>query len=172
MQNLEDSSDPTTAMNKALALLAKAFKVQYHTTNNTNEVREYQGSTNVCSIMGMSLRQNAVNPGGSLCQQLHSKAKETGMRLSQPAQLLKKKKQDLKHSSEVNHGCWQMLMKKLRDKSDKLHFRGYIADKHPYLDLKADNAPSMTHEDNTEVPNDENCNYNDKSTCILTSAVY
>ncbi|GJS45633.1 crossover junction endonuclease EME1B-like protein [Tanacetum coccineum] len=34
MQNLEDSSDPTTAMNKALALLAKAFKVNTLPTNN------------------------------------------------------------------------------------------------------------------------------------------
>ncbi|GJS41450.1 reverse transcriptase domain-containing protein [Tanacetum coccineum] len=34
MQNLEDSSDPTTAMNKALALLAKTFKVNTIPTNN------------------------------------------------------------------------------------------------------------------------------------------
>ncbi|GKB18582.1 hypothetical protein Tco_0852505 [Tanacetum coccineum] len=34
MQNLEDSSDPTTAMNMALALLAKAFKVNTIPTNN------------------------------------------------------------------------------------------------------------------------------------------
>ncbi|GJY90306.1 integrase, catalytic region, zinc finger, CCHC-type containing protein [Tanacetum coccineum] len=34
MQNLEDSSDPTNAMNKALALLAKAFKVNTIPTNN------------------------------------------------------------------------------------------------------------------------------------------
>ncbi|GJV41264.1 hypothetical protein Tco_1419704 [Tanacetum coccineum] len=34
MQNLEDSSNPTTAMNKALALIAKAFKVNTIPTNN------------------------------------------------------------------------------------------------------------------------------------------
>ncbi|GKD49637.1 hypothetical protein Tco_1278613, partial [Tanacetum coccineum] len=34
MQNLKDSSDPTTAMNTALALLAKAFKVNTIPTNN------------------------------------------------------------------------------------------------------------------------------------------
>ncbi|GJU59986.1 gag-pol polyprotein [Tanacetum coccineum] len=34
MQNLEDSSDPTTAMNKALALMAKAFKLNTIPTNN------------------------------------------------------------------------------------------------------------------------------------------
>ncbi|GKE20419.1 hypothetical protein Tco_1431931 [Tanacetum coccineum] len=34
MQNLKDSSDPTTAMNKALALMAKAFKFNTISTNN------------------------------------------------------------------------------------------------------------------------------------------
>ncbi|GJV32413.1 hypothetical protein Tco_1392813 [Tanacetum coccineum] len=34
MQNLEDSSDPTTAMNKALALMAKGFKFNTLPTNN------------------------------------------------------------------------------------------------------------------------------------------
>ncbi|GJX60629.1 hypothetical protein Tco_0292019 [Tanacetum coccineum] len=34
MQNLEDSSDPTIAMNKALALIAKAFKINTIPTNN------------------------------------------------------------------------------------------------------------------------------------------
>ncbi|GJS99714.1 zf-CCHC domain-containing protein [Tanacetum coccineum] len=34
MQNLKDSSDPTTAMNKALAIMAKAFKFNTIPTNN------------------------------------------------------------------------------------------------------------------------------------------
>nr|GEY26307.1 hypothetical protein [Tanacetum cinerariifolium] len=34
MQNLKDNLDPTTAMNKALALIAKAFKVNTIPTNN------------------------------------------------------------------------------------------------------------------------------------------
>nr|GEU85910.1 hypothetical protein [Tanacetum cinerariifolium] len=34
MQNLEDNSDPTTAMNKALDLIAKAFKINTIPTNN------------------------------------------------------------------------------------------------------------------------------------------
>ncbi|GJX28832.1 hypothetical protein Tco_0236911 [Tanacetum coccineum] len=34
MQNLENNSDPTTAMNKALALIAKAFKINTIPTNN------------------------------------------------------------------------------------------------------------------------------------------
>ncbi|GJT32736.1 hypothetical protein Tco_0923155 [Tanacetum coccineum] len=38
MQNLEDSSDPTTAMNKALALLAKAFKICQNQYGNGNVV--------------------------------------------------------------------------------------------------------------------------------------
>nr|GEV60086.1 hypothetical protein [Tanacetum cinerariifolium] len=39
MQNLEDSSDPTTAMNMALDLIAKAFKVRHNAVQNDgNEV--------------------------------------------------------------------------------------------------------------------------------------
>nr|GEW35102.1 hypothetical protein [Tanacetum cinerariifolium] len=37
MQNPEDITDPTTAMNMALALMAKAFKINYSTPTNNNE---------------------------------------------------------------------------------------------------------------------------------------
>nr|GFA45536.1 hypothetical protein [Tanacetum cinerariifolium] len=37
MQNLEDITDPTTAMNMALALMAKAFKLNYSTPTNNNQ---------------------------------------------------------------------------------------------------------------------------------------
>nr|GFA23680.1 hypothetical protein [Tanacetum cinerariifolium] len=36
MQNLEDITDPTTAMNMALVLMAKAFKLNYSTPTNNN----------------------------------------------------------------------------------------------------------------------------------------
>nr|GFD46460.1 hypothetical protein [Tanacetum cinerariifolium] len=35
--NLEDITDPTTAMNMALALMAKAFKLNYSTPTNNNQ---------------------------------------------------------------------------------------------------------------------------------------
>nr|GEU99076.1 hypothetical protein [Tanacetum cinerariifolium] len=37
MPNSEDITDPTTAMNKALALMAKAFKLNYSTPTNNNQ---------------------------------------------------------------------------------------------------------------------------------------
>nr|GEZ31666.1 hypothetical protein [Tanacetum cinerariifolium] len=37
MTNLEDITDPTTAMNMALALMAKAFKLNYSTPTNNNQ---------------------------------------------------------------------------------------------------------------------------------------
>nr|GFA01754.1 hypothetical protein [Tanacetum cinerariifolium] len=37
MQNLEDITDPRTAMNMALALMAKAFKLNYSTPTNNNQ---------------------------------------------------------------------------------------------------------------------------------------
>ncbi|GJU95995.1 hypothetical protein Tco_1320751 [Tanacetum coccineum] len=65
MQNLEDSSDPTTAMNKALALLDKAFKdmntsqdikMQIVDDNVGNQVRQ-----NVVQYDGNEVGQNAVH---------------------------------------------------------------------------------------------------------------
>nr|GFC21248.1 hypothetical protein [Tanacetum cinerariifolium] len=38
MQNPEDITDPTTAMNMALALMAKAFKLKYSTPTNNNQI--------------------------------------------------------------------------------------------------------------------------------------
>ncbi|GKD12827.1 hypothetical protein Tco_1197234, partial [Tanacetum coccineum] len=37
MPNLEDITDPTAAMNMALALMAKAFKLNYSTPTNNNQ---------------------------------------------------------------------------------------------------------------------------------------
>ncbi|GJU06391.1 hypothetical protein Tco_1122821 [Tanacetum coccineum] len=37
MPNLEDITDPTTAMNMALVLMAKAFKLNYSTLTNNNQ---------------------------------------------------------------------------------------------------------------------------------------
>nr|GFD16453.1 hypothetical protein [Tanacetum cinerariifolium] len=37
MQNLEDITDPTTAINIALALMAKAFKLNHSTLTNNNQ---------------------------------------------------------------------------------------------------------------------------------------
>ncbi|GKD41971.1 hypothetical protein Tco_1266616, partial [Tanacetum coccineum] len=58
MQNLKDSSDPTTAMNKALALIAKAFKINTIPTNNNQRSSVRQ---NVVQNDGNEVGQNAVH---------------------------------------------------------------------------------------------------------------
>ncbi|GJY41584.1 integrase, catalytic region, zinc finger, CCHC-type containing protein [Tanacetum coccineum] len=76
MQNLKDSSDPTTAMNKALALIAKAFKINTIPTNNNqrrsliprnNQITQPDMNTSqdikmqmVDDNVGNQVRQNAV----------------------------------------------------------------------------------------------------------------
>ncbi|GJY08881.1 hypothetical protein Tco_0377066 [Tanacetum coccineum] len=81
MQNLEDSSDPTTAMNKALALMAKAFKLNTIPTNNNqrssliprnSQIAQPDMNTSqdikmqmVDDNVGNQVRQNAVQNDGN-----------------------------------------------------------------------------------------------------------
>ncbi|GKD18042.1 retrovirus-related pol polyprotein from transposon TNT 1-94 [Tanacetum coccineum] len=57
MQNLEDSSDPITAMNMALALLAKAFKVNTIPTNNNQRSSSNPSITQIAQP-GMNTSQD------------------------------------------------------------------------------------------------------------------
>nr|GEY13021.1 hypothetical protein [Tanacetum cinerariifolium] len=58
MQNPKDITDPTTAMNKALALMAKAFKLNYSTPTTTiGEFHQTQGT-------GRLLNRNTGNSAG------------------------------------------------------------------------------------------------------------
>ncbi|GKC60884.1 hypothetical protein Tco_1088482 [Tanacetum coccineum] len=88
MRNLEDSSDPTTAMNTTLALLAKAFKVNTIPTNNNQRSslipcnsQIAQSGMNICQDIKMQMvddnvgnqvRQNAVqNPGIQIVENMN-----------------------------------------------------------------------------------------------------
>nr|GEV86132.1 hypothetical protein [Tanacetum cinerariifolium] len=71
MPNLEDITDPTTAMNMALALMAKAFKLNYKTpTNNKQRIssnprnRQYAGQ-NEGNLNGYNVVQNVENQNGN-----------------------------------------------------------------------------------------------------------
>ncbi|GJV90045.1 hypothetical protein Tco_1533983 [Tanacetum coccineum] len=84
MQNLEDILDPTTAMNKALALIAKAFKVNTIPTNNNqrssliprnNQIAQPDMNTSQDIKMQMvddnvenQVRQNAQHDGNEVGQ--------------------------------------------------------------------------------------------------------
>nr|GFD13160.1 hypothetical protein [Tanacetum cinerariifolium] len=71
MPNLEDITDPTTTMNMALALMAKAFKLNYSTPTNNNQ----RISSNPCNRhisqrrmnMGQD-RQMQMNVGNQVIQ--------------------------------------------------------------------------------------------------------
>nr|GEW04898.1 hypothetical protein [Tanacetum cinerariifolium] len=60
MPNLEDITDPTTVMNMALALMAKAFKLNYSTPTNNNQMI----SSNPRNSQIAQPRQNARNLNG------------------------------------------------------------------------------------------------------------
>ncbi|GJU51782.1 hypothetical protein Tco_1221337 [Tanacetum coccineum] len=84
MQNLKDSSNPTIAMNKALALIAKAFKVNTIPTNNNqrssliprnNQIAQPDMNTSqdikmqmVDDNVGNQVRQNAQHDGNEVGQ--------------------------------------------------------------------------------------------------------
>nr|GEV76653.1 hypothetical protein [Tanacetum cinerariifolium] len=69
MQNLEDSSDPTTAINKTLALMAKAFKFNTIPTNNNQRSSlipfQNQGIQNVENMNGLSVVPKIANQHGN-----------------------------------------------------------------------------------------------------------
>nr|GEZ39398.1 hypothetical protein [Tanacetum cinerariifolium] len=59
MPNLEDITDPTTAMNMALALMSKAFKLNYSTPTNNNQ----RISSNPRNIVQGNGNQNQIGNG-------------------------------------------------------------------------------------------------------------
>nr|GEW00630.1 hypothetical protein [Tanacetum cinerariifolium] len=58
MPNPEDITDPTTAMNMALALMAKAFKLNYSTPTNNNQRISSNPRTMQIAQPGMNMGQD------------------------------------------------------------------------------------------------------------------
>nr|GFA94388.1 hypothetical protein [Tanacetum cinerariifolium] len=58
MTNLEDITDPTTAMNMALALMAKAFKINYSTPTNNNQRISLNPRNRQIAQPGMNMGQD------------------------------------------------------------------------------------------------------------------
>ncbi|GJU89505.1 hypothetical protein Tco_1301928 [Tanacetum coccineum] len=144
MQNLEDSSDPTNAMNKALALLAKAFKC--------------------CS-------ESAISMGMECCYS-SAEGKGTGnngkgmlLIFSKQLQIAQEdKKRGSKHSEECEFMLLQIAYEETERSKSELHFRDTLI-KHPYLELSPDNAPSMTHMDQLS-PQPARVHSKSKSSCL------
>nr|GEV30077.1 hypothetical protein [Tanacetum cinerariifolium] len=64
MINPEDITDPTTAMNMALALMAKAFKLNYSKPTNNNQRISSNPRNRQIAQPGMNMGQNARNLAG------------------------------------------------------------------------------------------------------------
>nr|GFC63432.1 hypothetical protein [Tanacetum cinerariifolium] len=58
MSNPEDITDPTTAMNMALALMAKAFKLNYSTPTNNNQRISSNPRNRHIAQLGMNMGQD------------------------------------------------------------------------------------------------------------------
>ncbi|GJV33260.1 crossover junction endonuclease EME1B-like protein [Tanacetum coccineum] len=100
MQNFKDSSDPTTAINKALALIAKAFKINTIPTNNNqrsslilhnNQIAQPDMNTSqdikmqmVDDNVGNQVRQNVVQNVGNEVRQ--NVVQNPGMEMLLPAE--------------------------------------------------------------------------------------
>ncbi|GKC74713.1 hypothetical protein Tco_1120596 [Tanacetum coccineum] len=140
MQNPEDSSDPTTAMNMALALMAKAFKLNTIPINNNQRSSLIYRNSHIAQLMqndGNGVAQNTVqNLGIQNVENMNglsvvleiANLYGNGNVVTAPAEgngngingnqirLLKRKKQGSKELKR-NWSSWllQMLMKKLRE---------------------------------------------------------
>nr|GEY85586.1 reverse transcriptase domain-containing protein [Tanacetum cinerariifolium] len=64
MPNIEDNTYPTTAMNMALALMAKAFKLNYSTSTNNNKRISSNPRNRQIAQPRMKIGQNARNMAG------------------------------------------------------------------------------------------------------------
>nr|GEX80504.1 hypothetical protein [Tanacetum cinerariifolium] len=100
MQNPEDITDPTTAMNMALALMAKAFKLNYSTPTNNNQ----RISSNPMNRQIAQPGQNAGNPAG-YNDVIGNQKEEAGIQLQDEEYDLMAAAADLDDIEEVNANC-------------------------------------------------------------------
>nr|GEW16079.1 hypothetical protein [Tanacetum cinerariifolium] len=120
MTNPKDITDPTTAMNMALALMAKAFKLNYSTPTNNNQ----RISSNPRNRKIAQPGQNAGNPAGynnvienQVIQNVvqNPKKEEAGIQLQAEEYDLMAAAVDLDEIKEVNANC--ILMANLQQAS-------------------------------------------------------
>nr|GEU79212.1 hypothetical protein [Tanacetum cinerariifolium] len=79
MPNPEDITDPTTAMNMALALMIKAFKLNYSTTTNNNQMISSNPRNMQIAQPGMNMGQDSLMQmvGGNSGNQFRQYAGQT-----------------------------------------------------------------------------------------------
>ncbi|GJR53241.1 retrovirus-related pol polyprotein from transposon TNT 1-94 [Tanacetum coccineum] len=158
MPNLEDIIDPTTAMNMALVLMAKAFKLNYFTPTNNNHRISSNPQNRQIAQPGNQVVQNAVqNPGVQnqhglrvmqlevMTQLLIAQKKEAGIQLQAEEFDLMVAAADLDEIEEVNANC--ILMDNLQQA--------------PTSGTQTDNALVYDTNKSVEVQIHDNC-YNDE----------
>nr|GEV85660.1 hypothetical protein [Tanacetum cinerariifolium] len=151
MPNPEDITDPTTAMNMALALIAKAFKLNYSTPNNNNQ-RISSNLRNRQIAQPGNANQN-TNGNGNLVA-THAEGNATGhngIQLQAKEFDLMAAAADLDEIKEVNANC--ILMANLQQASTS--------------GTQTDKAPVYDSDGSAEIHNYENC-YNNEIFNIFT----
>ncbi|GJW70381.1 hypothetical protein Tco_0371444 [Tanacetum coccineum] len=152
-QNLEDNSDPTTAMNKALALMAKAFKLNTIPTNNkqrsslislNSQIAQPDINTSqdikmqiVDDNVGNQVRQNAMqNDGNEIAQE-----EEAGIQSTQEEFEFMTTVDAHDETERVNVNCTS---------------EGTLQQASTF-ETRFDNAPVYDSDGSAEVSKDENC---------------
>ncbi|GJU65148.1 hypothetical protein Tco_1246983 [Tanacetum coccineum] len=150
MQNPEDISDPTTALDMALELMSKAFQLNNTTTTNNNQ----RSSSNPCysqiAQSGMNMDQdrqmqmvddNVVNYVVSGIANQHGNGNVVTTWTEG-------------NSNEIN-GNQIRLLKRMKQRSNSI-MRNLISWAST-SGTQSDNAPVYDSDGSTEVPKDENC---------------
>nr|GFC60658.1 hypothetical protein [Tanacetum cinerariifolium] len=115
MRNPEDITDSTTAMNMALALMAKAFKLNYLTPTNNNQ-RISSNPRNRQITQPVRAEGNAAGHNGNQIRCYNCKGKEeAGIQLQAEEYDLMVAAADLDEIEEVNANC--ILMANLQQAS-------------------------------------------------------
>nr|GFC56666.1 hypothetical protein [Tanacetum cinerariifolium] len=157
MPNPEDITDPTTAMNMALALMEKAFKLNYSTpTNNNQRISSYPRNRQIAQP-GMNMGQdkqiqmvgavciegNATGLNGTHIRCYNCRGEEAGIQLQAEEYDLMAAAVDLDEIKEVNANY--ILMANLQQAST--------------LSTQTDSAPVYDTDGSAEVH--ENCDDNE-----------
>ncbi|GJW09692.1 putative reverse transcriptase domain-containing protein [Tanacetum coccineum] len=136
MQNLEDSLDPTTAMNKALALMAKAFKFNTILTNNNQRVLFQKFKISMGMEMLLQHRLRVI-----VMVSMTAQEEEAGIQSIQEEFEFMTTADAHEETERVKVKCTS------EDTLQQASTSG----------TQSDNAPVYDSDGSTEVPKDENC---------------
>nr|GFA53478.1 ribonuclease H-like domain-containing protein [Tanacetum cinerariifolium] len=147
MPNPEDITNPTTAMNMALALMAKAFKLNYSTpTNNNQRISSNPRNANQNlngngNLVAARADGNATGHNGNQIRCYNCRGEEAGIQLHAEEFDLMAAVADLDEIKEVNANC--ILMENLQQASTS--------------STQTDKVPIYDSDGSAEVHNYEDC---------------